>query len=92
MKVQLQLYTRKDCRLCEEMKDVVRGIEPPVPLTLEEIDIDSSAELQALYGEEVPVLFINGRKAFKYRLTPRQLEKRLRKEKGGWFKMFRKTE
>jgi glutaredoxin len=88
VKLELQIYTRKDCCLCDEMKEVIRGVKPPVPVALEEIDVDSSAELQALYGEEVPVLFINGRKAFKYRLTARELQKRLEKEKGGFLKTF----
>jgi hypothetical protein len=65
------------------MKSVVDEIAARFPVTLEEIDVDESAELQSLYGAEVPVLFINGRKAFKYRLTARQLEKRLRRENRG---------
>lgn len=81
MKLQLQIYTRKNCCLCEEMKDVIRAAKAPCPITLDEIDVDSSAELQILYGEKVPVLFINGRKAFKYRVTARELQERFEKEK-----------
>ena len=33
-------------------------------------DVDADPELQARYTDEVPVLLINGRKAFKYRVTP----------------------
>jgi len=83
MKLQLQIYTRRDCCLCEEMKNVIREAKAPFPITLDEIDVDSSAELQVLYGQEVPVLFINGRKAFKYRVTPRELQMRFEKEKSG---------
>jgi glutaredoxin len=83
MKAMLILYTRKDCCLCEEMKEVVRGVAESFILTLQELDIDSSPELQEKYGNEVPVLFINGRKAFKYRVTARELENRLRKEPQG---------
>ncbi len=68
------------------MKNVIREVTISVPVTLDEIDVGSSAELQALYGEEVPVLFINGRKAFKYRLTPRELKKRLKREEGGFLR------
>lgn len=82
MKLRLQIYTRKNCCLCEVMKDVIRAAKAPCLVTLDEIDVDSSAELQALYGEEVPVLFINGRKAFKYRVTARELQERFEKEKG----------
>jgi glutaredoxin len=80
MKLQLQLYTRRSCCLCEEMKQVIREAANRFPLALEETDVDDSAEIQALYGTEVPVLFINGRKAFKYRVTLRDLQKRLQRE------------
>lgn len=83
MKLHLQIYTRKSCCLCEEMKSVVRAAAMRFPITLEETDIDTCAELQALYGAEIPVLFINGRKAFKYRVTARELQKRLRRENRG---------
>ena len=45
-----------------------RGI--PVEL----VDVDRDAELVRLYGNEVPVVFVNGRKAFKYRVDPAKLD------------------
>jgi glutaredoxin len=83
MKSTLILYTRKDCCLCEEMKAVVRPVAERFNFTLRELDVDSSAELQERYGNEVPVLLVNGRKAFKYRVTAKELENRLRKERQG---------
>jgi glutaredoxin len=80
MSAELLLYTRKDCCLCEEMKQVLRQLSPRYRFIVREIDVDASADLQEKYGGEVPVLFINGRKAFKYRATARELEKRLRSE------------
>ena len=77
---QLTLYSRKDCCLCEEMKGVVRQVAGRLPLEIEEVDVDSAPDLQEKYGNEVPVLFINGRKAFKVRVTEKALKKRLRKE------------
>jgi hypothetical protein len=62
------------------MKAVIRKVGATRPLTLKEIDIDSVPELRERYGAEVPVLFIDGRKAFKYRLTATQLEKKLKKK------------
>ena len=83
MKTTLIIYTRKDCCLCEEMKEVVRRVAEGFSLILQEVDIDSSAELQEKYGNEVPVLLVNGRKAFKYQVTAKELESRLRKEPQG---------
>lgn len=78
MSHRLLLYSRAGCCLCEEMKTVIRRVAESTPLELDEIDIDGSPGLKQKYGEEVPVLFINGRKAFKYRLTAKQLAARLK--------------
>ena len=76
----ITLYTRKDCCLCDEMKEAVCRLAGEFPMNVIEVDVDSSAELRRLHGDEVPVLFINGRKAFKVRVTEEELKKRLRKE------------
>ena len=81
MSVDLVLYTRKACCLCEEMKAAIRAVGENIPLNVTEIDVDSAPELVAQYGSEVPVLLINGRKAFKYRVTVEELERRLRRGK-----------
>ncbi len=77
MKAEVVIYTRKDCCLCDEMKAVIHQVAAHLPLVLEEIDVDGSPETQERYGAEVPVLLINGRKAFKYRVTRGELEKKL---------------
>jgi hypothetical protein len=82
MKSELLLYTRKDCCLCEEMREVIRLVAAGTSLALHEIDVDSAPEIQEQYGSEVPVLFIDGRKAFKYSVTAQELQKRLLR-KGG---------
>jgi len=81
MTAELVLYTRKECCLCEDMKAAIRAAAEKIALELKEIDVDSAPELVAEYGGEVPVLMINGRKAFKYSVTAGELERRLRREK-----------
>ena len=83
MSAELLLYTRTGCCLCDDMKEVIRQVAERFPIALREIDVDSDPDLQARYGSEVPVLFINSKKAFKYRMTARELEKRLRKNPDG---------
>jgi glutaredoxin-like protein DUF836 len=80
--IELTLYSRADCHLCREMEDVISGELARFPARLEKIDIGNDADLEARFGTEVPVLFVNGRKAFKYRCTPRELRKRLSREAG----------
>jgi hypothetical protein len=83
MKPELLLYSRAHCCLCAEMKEIIHLVAARLPLKLSEIDVDGTPELRERYGPEVPVLFINGRKAFKYRVTAAALEKRLRKKSAG---------
>ena len=61
--------------------DRVIGKAGGVPATVREVDISQDPELSAVYAEQIPVLFVNGRKAFKFRLTEEALRNRLKKEK-----------
>ena len=79
--MELILYTRRDCELCREMESVIDEILPRFQARLSRVEIDGDPALEAQFGIEVPVLFINGRKAFKYRCTARELRKRLEREK-----------
>jgi glutaredoxin len=78
--MRLTLYGRADCHLCHEMRAVVDAVSREMRFELEEVDVDGDPALAAAYGEEVPVLLVNGRKAFKYRVTPRELRGRLARE------------
>jgi len=77
----LTLYSRADCCLCEEMKAMLAQVQENLPFTLEQIDISTDPELESRFGQEIPVLFVNGRKAFKYRLTAGELRRRLARER-----------
>jgi glutaredoxin len=78
--IALTLYSRPGCHLCEEMKEIAYPVVRELGCTLTEVDISSDPALEARYGTEIPVLLVNDRKAFKYRLTERELRKRLRAE------------
>lgn len=64
----IQIYTRKDCHLCHVAEEVVAPIAADEGVSVELIDVDSDPALAAEFGEEVPVVFVGGRKAFKYRV------------------------
>lgn len=72
-----ELYTKRECGLCQEMKSVLDRVGEEYPLMVREIDIVADPELEARFAEEVPVLYLNGRKAFKYRVTEVALRRRL---------------
>jgi glutaredoxin len=75
--VALVLYGRAGCHLCEEMRAVVEPVVQQLGCVLQEVDITGHAELEGRFGLEIPVLCINGRKAFKYRVTEPELRERL---------------
>ncbi len=73
----LTLYSRPGCCLCDDMKAIVAEVQADTAFTVTEIDISAQPELEARFGQDIPVLFINGRKAFKYRVTAGALRRRL---------------
>jgi len=79
--MELVLYTRRDCELCREMESVIDAVAPRFQVELKRVEIDGDPALEVQFGIEVPVLFVNGRKAFKYRCTARELRKRLGRER-----------
>ena len=82
MTARLTLYSRPGCHLCDEMKHVIDTVAARVPLTVETVDISSDPELTRLYGLEIPVLFVDGKKAAKVRVTETELEDKLRRRRG----------
>ncbi|MGO4881582.1 MAG: glutaredoxin family protein [Bryobacteraceae bacterium] len=74
----MTLYTRAGCCLCDEAKQVLDMARGRAVFELEEIDIDRHPEWLALYNDEAPVIAIDGRKAFKYRVTMDEFLKRLK--------------
>jgi hypothetical protein len=78
--IRLTLYERAGCHLCEEMRAIVDALSGDLPFTLDVVDVDSDPALAAAYGADVPVLCVNGRKAFKYRVDPDALRARLTRE------------
>lgn len=79
MPLTLRLYSRPECHLCVEMKAVVVPLAREFGAPLEEVNIETDPALEAQFGQDIPVLFINGRKAFKYRVSERELRARLRR-------------
>jgi len=49
-----------------------------VAVTIEEIDISVDADLEARYGVDIPVLFVEGRKTAKHRVTEAEVTRMLR--------------
>ena len=71
------LYTRAGCCLCEDARQALQAARARAAFELEEIDIDRHPEWLPLYNDEVPVIAIDGRKAFKYKVSTEEFLKKL---------------
>jgi glutaredoxin len=74
---QVVVYSRKGCHLCEIVKETLTKLERRGGFTWREVDVDADDQLRRQYTDEVPVVFIDGRKAFKYRMDEREFLRRL---------------
>jgi len=66
------VYSREGCHLCDVVKETLSRLQGEADFQWSEVDIDSDVKLHEKYNDEVPVVFIDGRKAFKYRMDGRQ--------------------
>jgi glutaredoxin len=71
------LYTKTGCCLCDDAKEALALARAQVDFALREIDIESDPALYAAHRYDIPVIEIDGRRAFKHRVTARQLVERL---------------
>jgi glutaredoxin len=74
---QVVIYSRKGCHLCELVKESLTKLSRRGGFTWQEVDVDSDSELRRQFNDEVPVVFIDGRKAFKYRMDEREFLRKL---------------
>ncbi|HTQ38758.1 MAG TPA: glutaredoxin family protein [Pirellulales bacterium] len=74
MTLDVVLYTRRGCCLCDQAKALLEKHG----LTVREIDVDGDPALLARYTDCVPVVFIQGRERFRGRVQERLLLRLLR--------------
>ena len=67
------LYTRKGCKLCDEVKAELGELQAQYPHRLAEVDIDSDAALVESFGWEIPVVEV-GPYSLKAPITRQKLQ------------------
>ena len=78
----LVLYGRAGCHLCDDARAVVADVVAGTGASWREVDVDAAAahdggELQRRYGEEVPVVEVDGVPRGFFRIDPDRLRKAL---------------
>ena len=71
------LYTRDGCSLCVTAKAVILALRRELDFAFSEVDIGFSGELYEDYKHDIPVIEIDGKRAFKHRVEAGELTKRL---------------
>ncbi len=82
----LELMTKKDCHLCDVAKETIDRVIRKFQARLILTDIESSPDLMEQYSERIPVLLIEGKESFVYKVhevTLRRKMERALKEKEG---------
>jgi glutaredoxin len=77
--IQIEIYSRPGCHLCDEAKDVIDRVRKRHGFELRVVNIEGDPALESVYGTEIPVVFINGTKAFKYHVDERELERKVKR-------------
>jgi hypothetical protein len=72
------LYSKPDCCLCDEALKILDRVQKVFPFVLRKIDILTDRGLYDQFKDEIPVVFIQSRKAFKYRIDESKLIRLLR--------------
>ena len=81
--IRVEVYGKAECGLCDEVKGVLRRVQREIPFELAEVDIEASPALRETYAERVPLVFVNGRLAFKFRVDEAAVRRRLDRERRG---------
>ena len=68
--VEIVMYTRQGCHLCEEAWQLLEREQQRHTFILRQTDVDSDPELRRDYGECVPVVTVDGRVRFRGRINP----------------------
>lgn len=75
----MTLYSRPDCGLCDEARQVVLRVRARAGFDLVEIDISGDDALELEYGIRIPVVAVDGEELFEIAVDPRALEAAVRR-------------
>lgn len=104
-KLRVDVYTKKDCEkcvlavktgcdLCKQARETITRVNEEIPFEMKEVDISVSEDLTRRYKEDIPIVFINGKKAFKFKVDEAEFRKKVRKEiiKAGIMRLWDKKQ
>lgn len=74
----VEIFSKKGCHLCEIARDTILRVQRTHPFELRQTELVEGHPLEGQYGIKVPVIVINGKFAFQYKVSERELIAKLR--------------
>ena len=68
------MYSRPECGLCDEARDVILSARARASFDFDEVDITGNDALELEYGIRIPVVLIDGDELFELRINARELD------------------
>jgi glutaredoxin len=75
--LQVTLYSRPGCHLCEDVKVAIKPLLEEFNAHLREVNVDLDPILTARYGWDIPVIFIGTHRVAKHRVDLAQFRRQL---------------
>lgn len=71
------LYTKPGCHLCDQAQESLDRVRKQQPFEIEVVNINDDPSLLAEYGEQIPVVLLNGAFVFEYAVDETRLRQLL---------------
>ena len=78
--VLVTIYSRSGCHLCDVALSEIEKFKSEFDFNIEKILINENLELEKKYGEEVPVILINGKPHDFFRIDKDRFRSAMQKE------------
>lgn len=79
----LELVTKEGCHLCDDAREVLTQVAGGLGLDWSELSLDGDAALTARYGEEIPVVLVDGIQRDFWQIDPVRLRTILERATAG---------
>jgi len=77
----ITIYSRHGCHLCESAEETLNKLQSELNFSIKVIYIDGDSSLEKLYGNEVPVIHIDGEHHDFYKVDPMRFRSSLEKHR-----------
>lgn len=77
MSARVTMYTRAGCHLCDDALEVVAAACEASGSEYQLVDVDASQELRERFGDQVPVVTVDGQTVGFWRIDPQVLAQAL---------------